>query len=276
MRPYKLPYNRSAAGGRGKTTPESGNSGGMEKSQKRAKGGVGLTYICADIHGCYDKYRALLKALSLKGSDTLYVLGDVIDRGPDGIKILQDMMARPNVAPILGNHEFTAAMCLPWLMEEITETSIESLTGVQFAALQDWLANGGEPTLRALRALPQSRRQDILDYIRDMDLYAEIEAGGQAFVLAHAGLDRFAPDKPLEEYELEDFLFGRPTPESVYWPDRTLIFGHTPTRLLWEVAGETPRDDIFYGKGFIDLDCGCVFDGRLGCLCLDTMEEIYV
>ncbi len=233
-----------------------------------------MIYVCADIHGRYDKYKALLEVVSFKDSDTLYVLGDVIDRGPDGVKILQDMMARSNVVPILGNHEFTAAVCLPWLMEEVTDTSIESLTDVQLTALQEWIANGGAPTLRALQALSQAERQDVLDYLREMDLYAEVEAGGRAFVLAHAGLDRFTPDKPLEDYELEDFLFGRPTPESVYWSDKSLIFGHTPTRILWETVGEAPKDEIFHGKGFIDIDCG--FDGRLGYLCLDTMEEMYV
>jgi len=218
----------------------------------------------------------LLEAISLKDSDTLYVLGDMIDRGSDGVKILMDMMARPNVAPILGNHEFTAAVCLPWLMEEVTDTSIESLTDVQLAAFTEWIQNGGAPTLKALKELSQAERRDILDYLRDMGLYAQVEVGGRSFVLTHAGLERFAPDKPLEDYELTDFLFGRPAPESVYWPDRALIFGHTPTRLLWEVAGELSRDDIFYGKGFIDLDCGCGFNGRLACLYLDTMEELYV
>ncbi len=235
-----------------------------------------LTYVCSDIHGRYDKYKTLLEAISLKDSDTLYVLGDVIDRGPEGVKILQDMMCRPNVFPLLGNHEAVAAMCLPWLMEEITDASIESLTGVQLGAFQDWLANGGMPTLQALRALSQSERQDILDYIRDMDLYAEVEAGGRAFVLTHAGLDHFAPDKPMTDYTLEDFLFSRPAPESVYWPDKTLVFGHTPTRTLWEAVGQPPKDEIFRGASFIDIDCGCGFDGRLGCLCLDSMEESYV
>ncbi len=233
-----------------------------------------MIYCVSDIHGRYDKYQAL--CMSLKNSDILYVLGDVIDRGPDGVKILQDMMARPNVIGLLGNHELTAAMCLPWLMEEITDASIESLTGVQLGAFQDWLANGGVPTLRALRALSQSERQDILDYIRDMDIYAEIEAGGRTFVLTHAGLAHFAPEKPLPDYSLEDFLFSHPTPESVYWPDKTLIFGHTPTRILWEAAGEPPKDEIFHGEGFIDIDCGCGFNGRLGGLRLETMEEIYI
>lgn len=49
-----------------------------------------MTYTVSDIHGCYDKYRELLRAIQLQPNDTLYVLGDVIDRGPDGFKILLD------------------------------------------------------------------------------------------------------------------------------------------------------------------------------------------
>ncbi len=235
-----------------------------------------MRYCASDIHGRYDKYKALLEAISLKGSNTLYILGDVIDRGPDGVRILRDMMARPDVIPILGNHEFVAALGLPWLMAEITDASIESLTDAQLAAAQAWIENGGTPTLEALKELSQSERQDILDYLREMDLYAEVEVGGRSFVLTHAGLGHFAPDKPLADYALEDLLFVRPTPESAYWPDRTLVFGHTPTWLLWQAAGRPPKDDIFRGPGFIDIDCGCSFGGRLGCLCLETMEETYV
>lgn len=40
----------------------------------------------------------------------LYVLGDVIDRFPDGIEILQELMAMPNVKMLLGNHEYMMLM----------------------------------------------------------------------------------------------------------------------------------------------------------------------
>ena len=86
-----------------------------------------MIYVCSDIHGHYDKYLAMLKAIGLRSSDTLWVLGDVIDRGPEGCRVLLDMMGRPNVIPILGNHEFTAAVCLPWLMEEVTDQSLDAL-----------------------------------------------------------------------------------------------------------------------------------------------------
>lgn len=213
----------------------------------------------------------MLWEISLTARDTLYVLGDVIDRGPDGIRILQDMNTRPNVFPLLGNHEFTAAVCLPWLMEEVTEQSLADLDETQLAALSEWLTNGGGPTLRALKQLGREEREDILDYIQEMELYAEVEAGGRSFVLTHSAPEHFKPDKPLDSYELQDFLFGRPEPEAVYFPNKILVFGHTPTRIL---GGE---DKIFRRETWVDIDCGCVFPGgRLGCLCLDTMEEFYV
>lgn len=231
------------------------------------------TYCVSDIHGEYETYRRLLEKLCFSGRDTLYVLGDVIDRGPDGIKILQDMNARPNVFPILGNHEFTAAVCLPWLMEEVTNQSLAKLDDTQLAALSEWIANGGGPTLRSLQQLSTEERQDILEYFQEMELYAEVEAGGRRYVLTHAALENFDPAKPLDDYELQDFLFGRPDPKAVYWPDKILVFGHTPTRLI----PENPAPDrIYRTNGCIAIDCGCTFGGPLGAICLETGEEFYV
>ena len=233
-------------------------------------------YVCSDIHGHYDKWRALLTALDLRPDDTLYVLGDMIDRGPDGVKVLQDMMLRPNVIPILGNHEMTAAVGIPTLLKEITDESLAELNETDVAVLSDWLRNGGGPTLRGLRSIPPEERQDLLEYLHDMELYAEVEAGGRDFVLIHAAPELFDPDKPLEDYEPQELLFGRPDPSAEFWPDKYLVYGHTPTRLLRERLGEPPSDDILRRGRQIAIDCACAYDGKLGCLCLDTLEEIYV
>ena len=235
-----------------------------------------MTYVCSDIHGRYDKYAALLAGLRFGPGDTLYVLGDVIDRGPQGVRVLLDMMNRPNVIPILGNHEFTAAVCLPWLLKEVTQESIAGLDEPRVGALGDWLVNGGEPTLQELGRLRQEERRAILDYILEMDLYAQVEAGGQSYLLVHAGLDRFSPDRDLEDYALEDFLFAGPESNALYRGRDFLVYGHTPTRLLFRQAGEAPQDRIFRRGQQIGIDCGCVFDGRLGALCLETGEEFYV
>lgn len=230
-----------------------------------------MVYAIADVHGCYDKYQAMLENIQFCDDDILYFLGDVIDRGPDGVRILRDMMLRPNVIPLLGNHEFMAAMCLPWLLAEITEKSLAKLDQAHVGALRDWMHNGGGPTLRALGALSQEERRDILDYLREFSLYEEVEVNGRAFVLVHAGLKNFSPEKPLENYALEELLFSRPGPDTVYWPGRTVICGHTPTWYLGDDAGRIVRRDTWIG-----IDCGCGSGGKLGCLCLDTMGEFYV
>lgn len=235
-----------------------------------------MTYVCSDIHGQYRQYTALLEEIGFRSTDVLYVLGDVIDRGPDGIKLLLDMADRPNVFPILGNHEFTAAVCMPWLLEEVTDQSITDMDKSRVAALSEWIVNGGEPTLRELSQLRREERQAVLDYILEMDLYAQVQAGGQSYVLVHSGLSGFAPDRPLEDYALEDFLFARPDPDAVFFEDRYLVYGHTPTRLLFSAAGESPRDKIFRGGRQIAIDCGCAFGGRLGAICLESGEEFYV
>ena len=42
----------------------------------------------SDIHGEYGKYIQMLNKIGFSDSDTLYIIGDVIDRGADGIRIL--------------------------------------------------------------------------------------------------------------------------------------------------------------------------------------------
>lgn len=235
-----------------------------------------MIYVCSDIHGDYGKYHGLLEKISFQAQDTLYVLGDVIDRGPDGIKILQDMMVRPNVVPLLGNHELMASACLGWLLDDITEESLAALEPAQLCSLQGWINNGGEPTFLAVCGLSREEREEILEYIKEMELYAQVEAGGRAFLLVHAGLDHFSLKKDLQDYNLEDFLFCRPGLNKQYYPDQYLVHGHTPTRLLWQQLGEPTTDTIVRWGTQIAIDCGCGFGGCLGCLCLDTMEEFYI
>ena len=234
-----------------------------------------MQYAVSDIHGCYDKYVELLRRLDLRPTDTLYVLGDMIDRGPDGLKILLDMSLRPNIVPFLGNHEYAALTCLPWLMEELTEENTEPDKLLwRLKSVQGWMSDGGDKTVTEFRRLSRSARQDVLDILEDLTVYEEAEAGGREFVLVHAGLGGFSPDKALDDYGLAELILSRPEPGQVYFPDKYLVFGHTPTPYY---MGVQPEDARIYRKDMmIAIDCGCASGGPLGCICLDTLEEIYV
>ena len=233
-----------------------------------------MTYAVSDIHGHYDKYSAMLRSMNLRPDDTLYVLGDAVDRGPEPMKVLTDMMSRPNVIPILGNHEFMAAYCLRFLAREITDEAIAALDGARLAALSEWLdpANGGQATLDDFRRLSPEDRLNVLDYLGDFSLYEVASTGGNDYVLVHAGLAGFSPDRPLEDYRPDELILGRADYGRTYYPDRYLVTGHTPTR---NIPGNPEPNRIFRANGHIAIDCGCWCGGHLGVICLDTGEELY-
>ena len=109
-----------------------------------------MIYCISDIHGELDKYKAMLELINLTDEDTLYVIGDVIDRKPHGVDILLDIMSRPNVKMIMGNHE-KMMLESEFIFSEITDESIAELSGEKLSAYSDWMANGGAVTLEALR-----------------------------------------------------------------------------------------------------------------------------
>lgn len=51
------------------------------------------TYVMSDIHGNSRRFQSILDQIKLQPEDTLYILGDVIDRFPDGIRILRQLMS---------------------------------------------------------------------------------------------------------------------------------------------------------------------------------------
>ena len=222
-----------------------------------------MIYVMSDLHGCYDKYIKMLEKINLSEDDTLYILGDIVDRGKDGIKILLDMMRRKNIVPLLGNHDYTAFSVL-----KHRENKPYWWNGLR----QDWLSDGGEPTEKSFLELNDKDQKAILEYITEFSIYETVEIGDITFVLAHAGIDNFVKGKSLDEYELYDFISGRMDYDKPCGDNFFLVSGHTPTGLI---------DKAYDGKilkknNHIAIDCGAVFERPLGCICLDTMEEIYV
>ena len=65
-----------------------------------------MNYVVGDIHGEYDRFIEIIKKIQLKDSDSLYILGDIVDRGSHPIKTLLKLMEMPNVICLVGNHEF--------------------------------------------------------------------------------------------------------------------------------------------------------------------------
>lgn len=232
-----------------------------------------MKYAMSDLHGCYQEYKEALEMIRFSDDDVLYVLGDVVDRGEGSLDILEDMMMRPNVIPLLGNHEYMMMQVISRFYVEITAENVEThLTEEDLWNVRLWMQNGGQTTLNAFRALPRERQDMIIEYLEEFQLYAEVQAGGQAYVLVHAGLDHFDVRRPLSDYDLSEMVFRSPDIEQVYFPDAFLVTGHTPT-LIWDGAD---KGRIVAKNHHVFIDCGCVFGGNLGVYCLDTRQSFYV
>ena len=52
-----------------------------------------MVYVLSDIHGNERRFNSIMKQINLQHEDTLYVLGDVFDRHPGGIRLLRRIMA---------------------------------------------------------------------------------------------------------------------------------------------------------------------------------------
>ena len=229
------------------------------------------TYCVSDIHGEYEAFLRLLEKIRFSADDTLYILGDLVDRGPRPMALIRDVMARDNVIALAGNHDFLACMFLKKLIyggraEDVDERAMMDILL--------WQQDGGAPTLADFHRLSVPERAEVVDWLRDMELYCEIDVGDARYVLVHTGLGENAdPARDLDDYALEDYLFARPDYSRVCFPDRYIVSGHTPTRLI---PGHGGADTIYRANRHIAIDCGCVFGGNLAAICLDTGEEFYV
>lgn len=237
-----------------------------------------MIYVMSDIHGNMRRFRSVMEQIQLQPEDTLYVLGDVIDRFPYGIEILRELMAMPNVKMLLGNHEYMMLMAKD---PEYTESFTHTVDRLNAPIL--WYSNSGKVTESKFDKLDSQEQKAILDYLRSLPLSYEITVGDKRYRLIHAA--------PLELYLENRWYYTNPTMFTVWYRwkasecidyDGTIIFGHSPTYNFCPF--EDPMH-IYYGKKRIGIDCGSGFPvnapiyavphGRLACLRLDDMKEFY-
>ena len=229
-----------------------------------------MTYVVSDLHGNLDKFKKLLDKIGFTDDDVMYVLGDIVDYGEGSMDLLCDLSMRYNVIPIVGDHDYRALKLLGELDRMLTAGTMPDSDVVM--EMTAWIQDGGQTTMEGFKALDSDMREGVLEYLSDMSLYEEVEAGGKKYLLVHAGIAGFDADTPIEDYMPEDFI-GEPLDrERPYFDDVTVIAGHIPT---YEIEG-AERGKIFYGEGSIIIDCGAAFDETLGCLCLESGKEFYV
>ncbi|HEY9632489.1 MAG TPA: metallophosphoesterase family protein [Coleofasciculaceae cyanobacterium] len=188
--------------------------------------------VIGDVHGHYDTLMTLLDAIALNSDDSVYFLGDLIDRGPQSAQVV-DFVKESGYSCLLGNHE-------QMLLDILGDGEIYG------PALQAWLYSGGHSTINSYG--DKGVRQDHLDWMRTLPTYIDL---GDTW-LVHAGVH---PRIPLEKQTSDQFCWVRDEFHSIsqpYFPDKLIITGHTITFTL---PGVLPGQ-LAQGRGWLDIDTG--------------------
>ena len=134
------------------------------------------TYLVGDLQGCNDAFGRLLDVLHFSPSrDTLYLLGDLVNRGPDSAGTLRRCMQLEGaVHALLGNHDLHL---------------LASAHGVRKPGKRD--------TLHSILEAPD--RDTLLHWVSQQPLARHLrDAQGQDLLLVHAGV--------LPQWDLADTL----------------------------------------------------------------------
>lgn len=99
-------------------------------------------YLIGDLQGCSGPFERLLETIGFSASrDTLYLLGDLVNRGPDSLAVLRRLMAMGTSAHcILGNHDLSLLAVAAGARKPHRKDTIEGiLNAPDRDLLLDWL-----------------------------------------------------------------------------------------------------------------------------------------
>ena len=225
------------------------------------------TYFCSDLHGEYDLFMRLLDKCNIESGDTVYVLGDIIDKGKNGFRLLEFIRKNSLFKAICGNHEYALLQTYhDYMMEYTGKNDAEILQRIRSFFPLDG----------------QSLSWEMIDYVETLPFYIE----KPDFIGVHAGLQLLADGTvlPMREQNVNNLVFDRKFKEDRVIPlsNKAVLFGHTPCSyengtgafIKMRRPGASGEKLSDYIK--IRLDTGVAFTRTVGMLRADDMKEVYL
>ena len=124
-----------------------------------------MTYVASNLYGRLDKYEKLISKINLKESDTLYILGNVVDYGDQSIELVNELSAQYNVFTVLGEHDYKAYLLLSEFDRILREGGAPSISFSK--EMIAWAQEGGQATLEAFKNADADSKEGFLDYLSD-------------------------------------------------------------------------------------------------------------
>ncbi|KGE16080.1 metallophosphoesterase family protein [Sphingobacterium deserti] len=216
-------------------------------------------FVVGDIHGDDKKFRAALKSVSLKKTDKLILIGDLIDRGRDSKGVLDSLTLLKsngfdNIVYIRGNHE-------QMLLDAFKDPDKEYI----------WLKNGGDKTLLSFKVnFCDQIPKEYISLIESSVFYHQ----HNDYIFVHAGID-FKLDDPLSD--AKSLMWTREINETAFensaFAGKKIVHGHTPVSRS-VITHSLQRSSI------INVDNGVYMKnndfGSLSIVNLDTMKANFI
>lgn len=239
----------------------------------------GNIYAFSDLHGNY----ALFKKIKnfLKENDTVVCLGDCCDRGPDGIKIMQEILKDNRFIYLMGNHE---AMLIDAIDKSLIQDNI-SFRHFDRYDMEILKYNGTMPTLQAYQLLPEEEKKFLFQKLLTLpSLAIHNTKDGKEVFLCHAGADgntiwnKTSDDKIL--YWDRKHIATEHWDEMNY-PNTYIIHGHTPVPTMGYYNKEYQKKPIMYSVQTycdghkINIDLATPATNKIALINIETFEIIY-
>ena len=224
------------------------------------------SFAVSDLHGCYKQWKQIQAFCS--PNDRIFVLGDCIDRGADGFKVLKSVLNDSRTTLLCGNHEDMMAEAL---LEEVDYGFADYWSW-------RWFSNGGQVTYDGWQE--DGRNFDWISVLRNLPLWAKYtNKDGFEIIMTHSGVT------PKTGYDISTcprkaLLWDRDHLSATRWhrPKNEIhIHGHTPQPLMPQFEGrevELEPGALWYCEGHkCNIDNGSIWTGNVCLLDLDTFDE---
>ena len=189
----------------------------MGNSHTSSKGWNMAIYVLSDVHGHKAALDEALGLASPGDSDAIYVLGDMVDRGPEPLGVIQLVRSLPNTHVLMGNHE-------RMLVDILRETGdMDSFT---------WALNGGVATALGLDALDKDELAELVDWVEALPLFDVVDTATRRYILVHAGIDALEARAFLATAGI-DVFDGRGAAEASREDLLNMLAHQDPETLLW-------------------------------------------
>lgn len=237
-------------------------------------------YVIGDIHGCFIEFTHLRDYILSQDPQAVFLLlGDITDRGPDVMEMLQWAMehvtADGQYQMVLGNHELEIIdwyryHFLPWYEIGNPNRRMPE-TRYSFSTV-----------MKEYYMLSPKFLEPVIRFFEELPLFINLEVQSPLRYTAHIA-HAWYPDKyRIPACTEEDYVWSREHISHEFHDienaDAILIHGHTPTLDKHCISSGAVSGEIWFKQNSINVDCGCCykdFNGQLAGLCLETLDEYY-